>query len=430
MPVPAGNFRLAAGLLRQAGTQLLHRLAPRLFLGRARAPEQQLRNADTLFQLVPVYFIVTNMGRFLYAALRGLNRAESAFGELEARKLVAEGYGDLAIVTGGLGWRRVANAYRERAEALGRQIGDARTLARVHQSNSLYSLGAADCEIAEKALLEGRGLLRGMLGERRRYEEISGMHAWLGTLQARYERAIEIWHDIYEGAVRRGDRQSQAVALAGRSEHVFMLGRSGYLGDCEQCLWQARELLPERNDRLFDIHFHGLMAAIRLRRGSPSDARVDLDRAAAIAGESRVMLGYGMVVYARVPELYLEMAEAELTRSGQRELRDAGRRALRTLRRFVASWPAGQPRLSRCEGLLARLDGNPSRAARAFERSLEQAQRFGMPLDEGRALFELGRLDPTGGRASLEQARELFSRLGTRYEHDLATNALSRLPVP
>jgi tetratricopeptide (TPR) repeat protein len=410
-PIPRGGLRTALGIAREAALQARNRLFGTSPRKRAGDTAATVVAADTVNQLVPIYFILTRMTSFLYVCLRALNLAEAGGEGREARKLVAEGLAVMSVVTSAARWRSVADRYRALGVSLAREIGDPRTLARVFQSTGLYLIGTAQIEAAAEGLAEGRSLLRERPGDRRRYEEITGVEAWLGTLQARYERGVESWLDIYDGAVRGGDRQSQAVALSGRAEHLFMLGRGDYLETCEKLLWEARELLPEQNDPVFDIHFHGLLASIRRRRGNPRDAMADLDRAAAIMAASEVLPSYGMVVYARVPELYLEMAEADSTKKGRRDLRDAGKRALSDLRRFAATWSAGSPRVSRCEGILARIDGNEERAKRAFEKSLFFAATHGMPYDEARARFELG---------ESTQARAIFSQIGARYEHDLA----------
>jgi tetratricopeptide (TPR) repeat protein len=410
-PIPRGTLRTLLAIARQAAVQARNRLRGTIARKRPDDAEDRIRAADTVNQLVPIYFILARMTSFLYVCLRALNLAESAGDDREARKLVAEGLAVMSLVTGSARWRSAADRYREIAIALGREVGDPRSLARVFQSAGLYTLGAAQIETCAEGVAEGRALLRDRPGDRRRYEEITGVEAWLGTLQGRYERGVRSWLEIYAGAVRRGDRQSQAVALSGRAEHQFMLARGDYLHGCERLLWEARELLPEQNDVVLDVHFHGLLASIRRRRGNVGDARADLDRAASIMASSEVLPSYGMIAYARVPELYLEMAEAETTTKGRRELRDKGKRALADLRRFAATWPAATPRVLRCEGLLARLAGKEGRARRALEKSLAFAEAHGMPYDEARARFELGQFDA---------AREIFARIGARHEHDAA----------
>jgi hypothetical protein len=64
----------------------------------------------------------------------------------------------------------------------------------------------------------------------------------------------------------------------------------------------------------------------------------------------------------------------------------------------------------------------------AWNKSLNAAERLGMPYEQGRAHYELGRHLPPGhpGRqAHLRRAGELFADIGASYELTHAQTAMS-----
>src|SRR4029453_4142657 len=99
-------------------------------------------------------------------------------------------------------------------------------------------------------------------------------------------------------------------------------------------------------------------------------------------------------------ELYAATAEAAIAlwhtsrqrgSGDQPPSRTAAAQALRALQRYARVFPGGQPRVLRCQGLLAWVDERPVRARKAWRHSLAAAERLGMGYDQMLAHQQLGR---------------------------------------
>jgi eukaryotic-like serine/threonine-protein kinase len=102
--------------------------------------------------------------------------------------------------------------------------------------------------------------------------------------------------------------------------------------------------------------------------------------------------------------------------------------ALAALRRFARIFRTARPRAWLYEGLAADHVGRTRQARVAWNKSLNAAERLGMPYEQGRAHYELGRHLPPGhpGRqAHLRRAGELFADIGASYELTHAQTAMS-----
>src|SRR5947208_361472 len=135
------------------------------------------------------------------------------------------------------------------------------------------------------------------------------------------------------------------------------------------------------------------------------------------------MANYDLEGVAGAAEVYLTLWESTPAGDGAtgRGLRRRARQAGDALDRFARVFPIARPRADLCRGRFYRLAGRRPRAARAWCRSLQAAERLEMPFEEGLVHFEIGRHAEPGDAARphhLDRARTLFARLGAA--HDLA----------
>jgi DNA-binding CsgD family transcriptional regulator len=87
---------------------------------------------------------------------------------------------------------------------------------------------------------------------------------------------------------------------------------------------------------------------------------------------------------------------------------------------------------ARCRGLIAAARGDLEAAQVALDRALEEHDQVGQPFERARSLLVRGRIQrrtkqKRSARASLEQARDVFSDLGASLWEDLATSELTRI---
>jgi hypothetical protein len=137
---------------------------------------------------------------------------------------------------------------------------------------------------------------------------------------------------------------------------------------------------------------------------------------------------YVMEGYAGVAGVYLTLCEQEGASERDRE---AAGRACAALRRYARVFPIAAPRSWLCRGRLDWVDGRRRRAQRAWQASLAEAARLGMPYEEALAHYALGRHVAHGNAARsahLRRACEMFAQLGSDYDLSQARAALERAP--
>jgi DNA-binding CsgD family transcriptional regulator len=87
---------------------------------------------------------------------------------------------------------------------------------------------------------------------------------------------------------------------------------------------------------------------------------------------------------------------------------------------------------ARCRGLIAAARGDLEAALVALDRALDEHERVGQPFERARSLLICGRIQrrmkqKRSARASLEEARDVFSELGASLWDDLAASELTRI---
>ena len=96
--------------------------------------------------------------------------------------------------------------------------------------------------------------------------------------------------------------------------------------------------------------------------------------------------------------------------------------AMKRLRAFAKTFPASRPHVQRIEGWHAWQRGLRDKARQHWTNAIAEADRFDKVFEKGLAHFDMGRFDANGS-GHLQQAREIFDRLGFEY-HQRRARAL------
>jgi len=102
-------------------------------------------------------------------------------------------------------------------------------------------------------------------------------------------------------------------------------------------------------------------------------------------------------------------------------------RACKNLERYARTFPIGRPRAWLRRGQYLWLSGKRAQAHQLWRKSLATAQELAMPYEQGLAHYQIGRHLDAGDperQAHLQQAIDLFSRLGAEPAWDRAQAAL------
>jgi hypothetical protein len=361
-----------------------------------------------------------DIARVLLAGLYTLNLAESAG---ESREL-ARSYGSMCAVAGLVPLHRLARAYARMAEAARKRAADPAADLWVGMMAGVYGRQVADWEGAQRELEAGMELAR-ELGEWRHWQEMSGILADTHLFRGEFERARRLWAEAREVAARTGDAQARAWVMLGPAD--ARLGRGGP-GHAAEVIALLRRMLDDVGERFADERMWalGLLAHAYLRNGEAMLAREAAEQAQEMIESRRAMLAYTVDSYVGTAAVFLDLWARH---PGDRDVARRARRACRALRRFARVCPFAWPRAWRCEGRARWLAGRRKAARRAWTRSLEAAQQYAMPYDEGLAHLEIGRHLPAGDparEAHLEHARRRLGELVAEY--DLHEAELAGLP--
>ncbi|HEY3066629.1 MAG TPA: hypothetical protein VGL09_12605, partial [Methylomirabilota bacterium] len=417
LSVPTSRPGLAAGLARQILRQALHRLRPTRIGRRGHQPsatELEVARADE--RLGRLQFYARETLPLIHSMVRGLNRAEAAGPSAE----LARGYANLCIGAGMLPLRSLAEAYRRRAHVTARSVGDLAALSWVLVVSGLYDVGIGRWQRARECLEESTEIAE-RLGDVRRVDDCRSVLGALFLHMGEFAHAARIGTDLHASARRRGDTQMMACGLA-------WLGRSalavGQLDEAAKFAEEAVALAGAHDDHIAQIATNGVLALVRIRGGEPRLAQHAADTAARLIAGAAPTEAWTRDGYAGAAEVYLALWEA-----GSRECARSARRACTAMRKYARVFPIGKPLAGIYQGLAEWLDGRPGRAMRAWQRGLAAAERLGMPDDQARAHYEIGRhltaQDPAR-RQHLERARALFERIGATLDFARATEALER----
>jgi class 3 adenylate cyclase/tetratricopeptide (TPR) repeat protein len=456
MLLPRPGWRLGLGALGAVCRQVLHRVWPGRFLGRAAratrghpggasvdARETCLEAARCHERLAQIYYLNNAKVPCLHAVFRTLNLAEVAGPSPE----LARAYANASVLVGLLSAHGSARAYVRRARETAEQVDQLPCSTYVLEVVGIYWYGVGEWEKAREALGAALALAE-RIGELRRWDEIFLPWAMLPYHRGDLELSAKLAEQMYDSARRRGIAQVQAWALSWQLVSLLPRDPDAVAARVEEVIGLLEALLVQAVDspgalvRADEVMAYGVLAQAYWRRGDRTRALRAADAAAQRAAGSEPTSHYVHVGYAGMAEVYLGLweerglrgpssvgrAKEEPTSSSpprttdheppvsERELARRAWDACQALRRFARMHPLGWPLAHLYEGLHAWLSGQPRRAGRAWRRCLSAAEDLGMPLEQGQAYHHLARRKDRDRQGRLLRAAEVFQQVGADYD--------------
>lgn len=425
--MPSAQWELALTGMWQGLRQVLPRLVESYLPSRApkrpgpgaqphRAPANAaLVEAVRAYERLGVIHYINNNGiAGLYAAARDLNLAE----RLGPSPELARGYAAACVAAGVFSAHRVARRYRQLAQATMARIDDPDSAAQVASMLGIYEIGVGEWAEAE-ASLEKAIKVFDWLGNRRDWGNNLVALCWVRYFRGQFARGEKMYADLGEVARTNGNVEHQAWALSGQAAHALRLGHT----EAAISLWQKAFPLLESVtvSRLTETLSYGGLAVAHLRQGDFELARHAADSAHQLLRQARTT-GYPTFEgYAGAAEVYLALWEAETQQAHgaltQSDLRALATRSSEMLWRYAKTYPIGMPRALLFKGLADWLEGAPADAVKHWQTGLAEAERLGMPYEQGLAHYEIGRHVVGDERQHhLARARELFKQLGAAFD--------------
>ena len=403
-PNPAKSGLRIARIVGEAIRQSLCRLWPVQRLLAEHKVESRVEAIRAYERLGQIYYFYSQSDRMIYSVLRGLNLAETVGPSPDLGRAYATATVGLSLSP----LSRLAEFYLHRALRVTRGQGHLSTLIWVLESAGLYYLARAQWATAQ-ALLEEATDIAHQIDDGRRWEECVGLLAVMATLQGRFASSQALQQETIASARRRGDQQFQFHELGGLAENALRLGK---IDEAEAFLTEAETLLDGNHGLVEEIRFFGILAQVHSQQGVWEKAQQAARQAGKRIAKVQPTAFYSLEGYAGPVEVYLTLWEAA---PEDTSLVNSARQAWQSLRQFGRFFLVGRPRIWLYQGLIYWLKGQPQRAHQFWEKALSLARQLGMPYEEARAHYEIGRHLPADNPARLEHltsAGELFAMIG------------------
>ena len=414
-PMPRDGTTIAISILGQVGIQILHRILP---LGLARASgrtQREAREAAGIYKtLTELYINATESTHTLYAALRGLNLAETAGPSPE----LARAYADMPAMCPLLGLRSLAETYRRLATQSAESIGVDPVIAYVQMATSVFTVGEGRWEESERALDRSIVSFR-LLGDWSRLGLSMVLRTHVHIFKGEFKAFRSLHREIADLAERSGNYQHMIWSRDGDAESLLRLGSVEDMHEVVARLIQSLSEMDREGYQLEQPHVHGLLAQAYLRLEQWGEACKAAEAGEAVNALSRPTFYAQLEAYAGPAQAYLGCWEAIGATSEGVDFAKRSQRACRELRKFARAFPVARPRSLRMDGLCEWLSGNKNRAQRKWASGIQLAQELGMPYEQGLTHLEvLRRLEPgdPSREAHQDEVGRIFHELETAFE--------------
>ncbi len=432
-PVPQTRLALMAAIAGQSLRQVLHRLLPQKFLGRA-SRQEKLAAYEALLaydRLYVIFFISGDLPSSSYVTLRSLNLAEQTGHPPE----MARGYANAGLGAATVPLTKLADYYLSLAQEADRRHEDAAA----HGASLTYlgfrSIFAGRWDQALNTLTEAADTYKRIGNDRDREVALNAcgiVYQMTGALDQKHK----LEREILASAERRGDRQMLLWMPLIMAETRLRLGGAGH----EQEVLNLVRRAKAENPSLFEeINMRGLSAQAHYRLGELKTARRAVETAVDLYKRQRPILNFYYVdSYAGLPHVALSLWEASM--EGQfkgdqdQDLNELAKDALKLFSGFARTYSFARSRASLFQGTYDWLSGPDNvrqqrRAREAWDKSLVLAEELEMPYEQGLAHYEIGRHLPAsdpGRKRHLQQAIDIFTRLDDAWDLALAMEVLQK----
>jgi hypothetical protein len=242
--------------------------------------------------------------------------------------------------------------------------------------------------------------------------------------QGKYKQALPYFANLLPAGQYHGDKAAQHWALLGQVECALRLGQPAL---AQVCAWlEMAKLLPaDYPGNTQHVRFYGVLALTLLYRREPVLAQQAAQTGLDFMKRGGFTAFWAVEGYAGIAETFLSLWEAN-HQAGEdsRLLAKLAQQACGTLHQFARTYALAQPWAWLYQGLYEGLAGKPEQAYKAWSQSLASAERLGMPYQQARAHYEIGRHLPSGQKgggglnyqAHLQRAYDLFAELEAAYD--------------
>lgn len=416
-PVPRSLPSLGIGITIGIVRQFLHRILPKLFLGKARNPQINREASRLYVKLAQIDYYRNETMLLMYESLSNLNVAESLGPSLE----LAGGYGSMGLICGFIPLRNLAENYMRLSRATIEAGNQPAEIGEIYEYFGIYQSGAGQIAEAHKAFQYAVDAFE-RIGDKRLWEENATLLSMVLMPQGELDRSAQMRDQLHVVGMQRGSPRTECWALLGKAEIAILRNQFESVYDWLQ---KAKPLADEIGVGE-KIWTQGLFARAYWRQDQRELAEQAATLTAELTAKAMPVNFYSLEGYSSQAEVFLRLFEST---TGSKELMKKALQAVKAMDKFARVFPLGEARALIWKGLYHWLTGNAQKANKHWQTGLAAAEQRGIPYDQALAHYEIGRHlkhnDPACHK-HLQKALDIFDQLGAAYDRAAVQSAIEQ----
>ncbi|MBZ0110965.1 MAG: AAA family ATPase [Thermoanaerobaculia bacterium] len=339
---------------------------------------------------------------FLTASLSSVNLAEKA----GQPGVAGAGYAALAYLGALLGLGRLSRRWWRRCD----ESQDSRARANGMIGRALFSFGRCQWEACKAEIEEALDLSR-RTADAFSLESALALLVFHQHYRGQFEESLTTGKALLQSAIERKSEQREMWGRLAMVGDLLVLER---LGEADEQLVEAEEVLGEA-DELSAMTFHALRVRRSLVRENWEELAAEIDTLKRRVDRVSPLSYAGTPVFSALGEGAVSLWQRAAVDGGEATThRKTALMAVRLLRRAARTFPFARPHLRAMEAQIREVEGPEGSVSRAWQRALNEAGQYGMPLFEAKAHRRLARWSGSEGvRKEHElEAHRLFASLG------------------
>ncbi|NUM47344.1 MAG: AAA family ATPase [Anaerolineales bacterium] len=429
-PLPTSEGQFILGLLGQVSLQLLKGARPQKIITQQAQKDTLLETARVYHLLAEIFFFDQKTTAMIYTNLSTINKTEPAGPSPD----LAVAYGSMGVAAGLIPLHGVARNYLTHGHRVAQDLDHLPSKAYAMMVESVYWMGLAEWDQVRKLLEKAVDMFR-RLGDSSRLGSTLILTADLHYLQGNYSAALPLCKEVHLLGRRNGSPQQQAWGLGSQAEVIIRQGHPHHAGEAARLIEEALTLLTSNPDLTEETRNHGTLAIARLRQGEYQLAFEAAVQAGKLIAKTATPTLFSVFEgYAAPPAVFLSLWQygeyLSTLPSGIKPItfrledcQKGAANALKSLHQYARIFPIGQPRAALWQGAYEWLTGKAQKAFPTWEKGLKTAQTLGLPWEEARLHYEIGRRKPGGSdirQYHLQEAEKIFTKLGAEFDRERA----------
>jgi len=390
----------------EATRQMLHLALPRRLFRARRSKHESLHEiALSAQKFSEGSYYAADGSIMVTTGLLAANSAERIGGA------VGRMYSSLGAISSGMGLHRLSRHYFSEGRRLATASHDLDGLAHIGFSSLAEYVATCDWASCARWADDAVAVAR-ETGDDQVLEVCETGRGFYEFYTGQLATSIATYTTIRDRARKRSNRQHEAWGHSGLARSFILADR---IDEALTCVDAGRVLLEGQDDFMTELILNAHEPLALLHLGRLSEAVSAADATSAMAMKSKYSMWEMFRGYAAPIEVYLEACTRSEWTSRGMEMRSAIRLLLSRLRELSRRAPFAIPIALRLRGRFELLAGNRRRGEELLRKSIAEAARLALPIDEAMGEFDLAALpdlSPNERAIHLSRSRRISRDIG------------------